>query len=235
MISNWNELPLGSPTEIKGIVTAEWQAGNPETQMKAVQEFKDRFKKCIKELPIHGLKNYCCFLNENGKHIFHFSEWTDEASLKNFVHHRDHLFSTSQFEQRLPVAALWKNVYYPYKSHQEKGKQIQNTGLVVFVKQYFKVQGEAKHWIDMILETLTKEGDHEGLIQNTYYLNENETALLNYALWENEESYNKFLQHPFAQTKSNWEQIQSFQGWLAEKGAIRRHNSFVNIYNNEKT
>ncbi|MER3472403.1 MAG: hypothetical protein C4330_14090 [Chitinophagaceae bacterium] len=87
----------------------------------------------------------------------------------------------------------------------------------------------------MILETLNKEGDHEGLIQNTYYLNENETALLNYALWENEESYNKFLQHPFAQTKSNWEQIQSFQGCLAEKVAIRRHNSFVNIYNNEKT
>ncbi|MER3465581.1 MAG: hypothetical protein C4329_15385 [Chitinophagaceae bacterium] len=104
---------MGSPTEIKGIVTAEWQAGDPETQMKVVQEFKDHFKKCIKKLPIHRLKNYCCFLNENDKHIFHFSEWTDEASLKNFFHHRDHLFSTSQFEQRLPVAALWKNVYYP--------------------------------------------------------------------------------------------------------------------------
>jgi DNA-binding PadR family transcriptional regulator len=85
----------------------------------------------------------------------------------------------------------------------------------------------------MILDTLTKERDHEGLIQNTYYLNENGTALLSYALWETEESYNQFLQHPFTQTKNDWEQIQNFKGWMQEKGVIRRHTQFVSIYQNQ--
>jgi hypothetical protein len=186
----------------------------------------------LSEKPISGLRNYSCFLNQDGKHIFHFSEWTDEASLKNFAHFKDHLFSTSQFDQRLKVASLWKNVFYPYKSHKENGKAVQDTSLIVFVKQYFKEQGQAREWIDLILETLQKDGHHEGLNQNTYYLNSEQTVLLNYALWENEESYNRFLQHPFAQTKSNWEKIQNYNGWIKEKGVIRRHDQFVNIYPN---
>jgi hypothetical protein len=233
MIYDRDNLPRGSIDDVKGIIAAEWRANDQETQMRAVEQFKDCFKNNLDERFAKTLRNYSCFLNQDGQHVFHFSEWTSETLIDNFVCRKDHLFSTSQFEQRLAVTSLWKNVYYPYQSHHEKGKLIQNTGLVVFVKQYFQQAEQTKQWIDMILQTLLTEGDHEGLIQNTYYLNKDGTALLNYARWENETSYNKFLEHPIAETKSNWERIQNFKGWIKEKGVIRRHKQFVNIYHNE--
>lgn len=230
MISHWKELPTGDTHTVKGILAAEWKAADEETQTKVIEEFKKTFKdECLGRPAIARLKNYSCFLNQDRHHIFHFSEWMDEDTLDNFVRN-DQLFSASRFQQTLLVTSLWKNVYYPYQSHKESGKTIADTGLIVFVKQYFQKQGEAKAWIDSILETLRKEGKHEGLIQNTYYVNKDGTALLNYALWKDEASYNAFLQHSVPETKEDWEGIRNFNGWLSEKGVIRRHDQFINIY-----
>jgi hypothetical protein len=229
MLSNWKELPTGDTEQIKGIITAEWKALERETQMMAVYEFKDRFQRYLNEVSKAGLKNYCCFLNQDGQHIFHFSEWNDDTSVESFIC-KDWLLSASQLQEKLPITSLWKNIYYPYQKHEENGRSIQNTGLIVFTKQYFQKPGQAKQWIDILLETLQKEGKHEGLIQNTYYLNKEGTALLNYTLWENEISYDIFLKHTFLQTKKNWEVIENFEGWISKKGVVRRHNQFVNMF-----
>ena len=164
----------------------------------------------------------------DGQHIFHFSEWRDETSLDRFVV-EDRLFNTAQLEQRLAVTSLSKNIYYPYASHKVTGKLIQHTGLVVFVKQYFLQQGGAKQWIDQIGDALRKEGVPEGLIQNNYYINQEGTALLNYVLWENETSYDAFLQSSFPEMKKDEEGIQNAKGWLPEKAVVRRHRNFLNI------
>lgn len=230
MINNWKELPAGDTQTVKGVLAAEWRAADEATQTKVIQQFKESFREdCLGKQAISGLKNYSCFLNQDGHHVFHFSEWTDEALLDSFVHN-DHVFSTSRLQKDSLVTSLWKNVYYPYQSHKESGKTIKSTGLIVFVKQYFQKQDQTKEWIDRILGTLVREGDHEGLIQNTYYLNKQGTALLNYALWENERSYQDFLQHHSPETRMDWEGIQNFSGWLSEKGVIRKHNKFENIY-----
>jgi hypothetical protein len=231
MMSNWKELPSGDIKQIKAVIAAEWKAPDRETQSMAVYEFKDRFQKnYLKQVSDAGLKNYSCFLNQDGEHVFHFSEWADEVSAESFIC-KDWLLSASQLQDKFSVTSLWKNLYYPFKSHKETGQSIENTGLIVLVKQYFQKPGQAKQWIDMILETLRKEGNHEGLIQNTYYLNQDGTALLNYALWENEMSYDIFLKHIFPQTKKNWEAIENFEGWISKKGVVKRHKEFISIYN----
>jgi hypothetical protein len=234
MISDWKELPTGDTEQVKAIIAAEWKAPDRETQSMAVHEFKDRFQKNhLKEVSNAGLKNYSCFLNRDGEHIFHFSEWENEVSVESLIC-KDWLLSGSQLQGKLSVTSLWKNLYYPYQKHQEQGKSIQNIGLVVFVKQYFQKEGQAKQWINMILETLHKEGSHEGLIQNTYYLNQDGTALLNYALWENEMSYDIFIKHIFPHTKKNWEAIENFEGWISKKGVVKRHKEFINVYSQMK-
>lgn len=230
MISNWSRVPTGNTEKIKGVIAAEWKAADEETQREVIRQFKECFRQ--EYLDKHqgkGLKNYSCFLNQDGHHVFHFSEWMDKACLDSFVHN-DHVFSASRFQQNLLVTTLWKNVYYPYQLYKEKGQAVSDTGLIVFVKQYFEKQGQAKEWIDKILNTMEKEGHHEGLIQNTYYLNQDGTALLNYALWDNEENYNAFLQHLLPETKKDWRGVEDFKGWLSKKGVIRKHNKFMNIY-----
>jgi hypothetical protein len=234
MMGNWKELPTGDTKQVKAVIAAEWKAPDRETQSMAVYEFKERFqKKYLNEVSNAGLKNYSCFLNQDGEHIFHFSEWADALTVESFIC-KDWLLSASQLQDKLTITSLWKNLYYPFKSHKVTGKSIENTTLIVFVKQYFQKPDQAKEWVDMILETLRKEGNHEGFIQNTYYLNQYGTALLNYALWENEMSYDIFLKHIFPQTKKNWEAIEKFEGWISKKGVVKRHKEFINLFNQMK-
>lgn len=58
MVTNRKVLPSGINQEVKGIVTAERRVSDHETQMKAVQQFKERFNNNWKAQSITGLQGY---------------------------------------------------------------------------------------------------------------------------------------------------------------------------------
>ena len=227
-LQNWKTLPLGDFEHSNAILQSEWEVPSRHAQLQSLESIlatwrtyhtqHDSFKEPL---------SYSCFLDNGQQHIIHLSQWKDRHSIENFEKN-DSPERVNELLKNTEVKRLGKQVYSPFATYKESAS-VDDTRLVVFVKQFFQQSGQAAEWIELILQTLRQEGEHAGLIQNTYFLNEDKTELLNYAFWMSESEYDDFLQHKNPATKDNWRKIKSFEGWLKSKGRVRKCNEFIRI------
>lgn len=227
-LKDWTNLPKGNLKDSQVIIQTEWHVVDQNEQYKALRNIEKTFHKySLDHQSIQGQKSYYCFLNNDGKHIIHFSQWRDEEAINHFQDN-DPLQRIPEMLAGLKATRLSKQAYYPYKTYSQD-KDYTDTRLVVFVKQFFSGEGEAQKWIDLILDTLEQEGCVEGLIENTFYVNADATELLNMAYWKNEYRYQKFLSHADSDLQSQWQQIKDYPSWIASKGIIKRHSEFLKL------
>ncbi|MGP5069729.1 MULTISPECIES: hypothetical protein [Psychrobacter] len=227
-LKNWQDLPKGNLKDSQVIIQSEWHVVDKSEQYKALQNIEKTFQEySLNHHSTEGQKSYYCFLNNDNEHIVHFSQWRDEDAITHFQDN-DPAQRIPEMLAGLQVTCLGKQIYYPYKTYSQKKDYI-DTRLVVFVKQFFNHKGEATKWIDLILDTFKLEGHINGLIENTFYVNADATELLNMAYWENEDKYQKFLNHDNAGTQSSWQQIKNYPSRMASKGIIKKHSEFLKL------
>lgn len=227
-LKHWHDLPNGELKDSQIIIQSEWCVTDKNEQYKALQNIEKTFQKySLNHRSIEGQKSYYWFLDDDGEHMIQFSQWRDEDAITHFVNN-DPAQRIPEMLVGLQVARLGKQMYYPYKTYSQN-KDYVDTRLVVFVKQFFNHEGEATKWIDLILDTFELEGHVKGLIENTFYVNADATELLNMAYWENEDRYQKFLNHKNTITQSSWQQIKNYPSRIETKGIIKKQSEFLKL------
>lgn len=228
-LENYLQLPDGDSPDSEIVIQTEWEVPDENNINWSIETVIETFNKHSRNREsIKGMLSYTCFLNIDGHHIIHFSQWKDKNSIL-FFDENDSKERIPELLSNLPINRLGKKEYIPYKTFVGSNKK-ENTGILIFVKQYFHKPEQTKEWIELILSALKIENPIDGLIKNTYYLSLDGMELLNYALWESNEKYNAFLQHSDPNTKAIWRKVESFSGLIKEKEEIKKHQRFIKIY-----
>ncbi len=220
-------LPKGNLKTSSAVIQTQWEVPDEKTRNKTLKRIDKVFKKYgSTHHSARGMKSYSCFLNTDGKRITHFSQWKDKAAI-DYYQANDPEERQKELLAGLDIKRTWGNIYFPYKTYTGQGK-LSDTGLIVFVKQYFKQKGQAEEFLDLVGE---KAHQIDGLITNTFYINAEKDEFLNYALWKDERLYDSFLKHNDSQTKKEWsEVVANYEGRIKSKGTLLRHKDFVRIY-----
>ncbi|MFF9565805.1 antibiotic biosynthesis monooxygenase [Streptomyces sp. NPDC014685] len=208
-----------------GLVKAStWDVGTPERLGATVGAIRRAW--AARDWPHPGLLSYTVHAGEDGKTLFHYSQWSDERAYQDFFRHgRDE--RNAEIDAAVPgIRRLGLHTYEPYRSGTREGDE-REPGCVVIVDVEFDGADPARQrdWVDTVFEALaTDPALAPGGISAHFHVSTDGTRVLNYAEWENAEAHVAALAASgdgVGSSTPQWERVQSYPG--VSGGGVHRY------------
>ncbi|MER5502294.1 MULTISPECIES: antibiotic biosynthesis monooxygenase [unclassified Streptomyces] len=208
-----------------GLVKAStWDVGTPERLDATVEAVRRAW--AGRDWPHPGLLSYTVHAGEDGKTLFHYSQWSDEQAYQEFFRHgRDE--RNAEIDAAVPgIRRLGLHTYELYRSgtREDDGRE---PGCVVIVDVEFDGADPARQrdWVDSVFEALgTDPAPAPGGISAHFHVSTDGTRVLNYAEWESAEAHVAALATPgdgVGSSTPQWERVQSYPGMTG--GGVNRY------------
>lgn len=216
-----------------GLVKAStWDVGTPERQRQAVEAIREAWGS--REWPHQGPLSYTVNAGEDGRTLFHYSQWSDEESYQAFVRAgRD--ARNADIDAAVPgIERLGPHTYELYRSSALDGPDAaREPGCVVTVDVEFEGADRARQrdWVDGVFEALgTDPAPAPGGIAGHFHLITDGTRVLNYAEWVSAQAHIDALAAPgngVGSRTPQWERVQSYPGVTG--GGVRRYTPALSL------
>ncbi|MFJ2702376.1 antibiotic biosynthesis monooxygenase [Streptomyces sp. NPDC087428] len=215
-----------------GIVKAStWDVGTPERQRLAVEAIRDAW--AAREWPRPGPLSYTVHAGEDGRTLFHYSQWPDEESYRAFVRAgRD--TRNAEIDAAVPgIERIAPHTYELYRSASLGGPDGREPGCVVIVDVEFEGADKARQrdWVDGVFEALgTDPAPAPGGIGGHFHVSTDGTRVLNYAEWVSARAHIDALAAPgngVGSRTPQWERVQDYPGVTG--GGVRRYTPALSL------
>ncbi|WP_335935986.1 antibiotic biosynthesis monooxygenase [Streptomyces sp. PTD5-9] len=209
-----------------GLVKAStWDVGTPERQRRTVEAIRQAWDS--RDWPHPGLLSYTVHTGEDGKTLFHYSQWSGEQAYQDFFRHgRDE--RNADVDAAVPgIRRLGLDTFEVYRSLMPADGDERAPGCVVIVDVRFEGADKARQrdWVDTVLEALaTDPALAPGGISAHFHVSVDGTRVLNYAEWESARAHADALAGPGGGVGSRtpqWERVRTYPGVAA--GAVHRY------------
>ncbi|MEW1688114.1 antibiotic biosynthesis monooxygenase [Streptomyces sp. NPDC091265] len=215
-----------------GIVKAStWDVGTPERQRQAVEAVRAAWGS--REWPHPGLLSYTVHVGEDGRTLFHYSQWTEQESYQAFVRDgRD--ARNAEIDAAVPgIERLGLHTYELYRSSSPDGPDEREPGTVVIVDVEFDGADTARQrdWVDGVFEALgTDPAPAPGGIAAHFHVSTDGTRVLNYAQWVSAQAHIDALAAPgngVGSRTPQWERVQTYPG--IKGGGVHRYTPALSL------
>ncbi|MFF2326106.1 MULTISPECIES: antibiotic biosynthesis monooxygenase [unclassified Streptomyces] len=198
-----------------GIAKAStWDVGTPERQRRTVEAVREAWGS--REWPHPGLLSYTVHVGEDGKTLFHYTQWSGEQAHQDFFRHgRDERIA--DIDAAVPgIRRLGLHTFEPYRSAGPgDGRE---PGCVVIVDVEFDGADAARQrdWVNTVFEALeTDPALAPGGISAHFHVSTDGTRVLNYAEWESARAHADALAaggDGVGSRTPQWERVRSYPG-----------------------
>ncbi|MFG2623457.1 antibiotic biosynthesis monooxygenase [Streptomyces sp. NPDC048473] len=215
-----------------GIVKAStWDVGTPERQRQTVEAIRRAWDS--REWPHPGLLSYTVHVGEDGKTLFHYTQWSGEQAYQDFFRHgRDE--RNADIDAAVPgIRRLGLHTLEPYRSVPLREGDGREPGCVVIVDVEFDGADKARQrdWVDTVFEALgTDPAPAPGGISGHFHVSTDGTRVLNYAEWESAQAHVDALAGPgdgIGSRTPQWERVQSYPGVVG--GGVHRYTPALSM------
>ncbi|MGW2178720.1 antibiotic biosynthesis monooxygenase [Streptomyces sp. NPDC001732] len=209
-----------------GLVKAStWDVGTPERLRRTVEAIRRAW--AGRDWPHPGLLSYTVHAGEDGKTLFHYSQWSDEQAYQDFFRHgRDE--RNAEIDAAVPgIRRLGLHTYELYRSGTAVEGDEREPGCVAIVDVEFDGADPARQrdWVDAVFEAMATDPVlASGGIAAHFHVSTDGTRVLNYAEWESAAAHRAALAAPGAgvgSSTSQWERVQSYPGMIG--GGVNRY------------
>ncbi|MER6604414.1 antibiotic biosynthesis monooxygenase [Streptomyces sp. NPDC000927] len=203
-----------------GLVKAStWDVGTPERQRRTVEAIREAWDG--REWPHAGLLSYTVHTGEDGKTLFHYTQWSGERAYQDFFRHgRDE--RNADIDAAVPgIRRLGLHSLEMYRSKGPGEGDGREPGCVVIVDVEFEGADKARQrdWVDTVFEALGTDPAlaPEGISAH-FHVSVDGTRVLNYAEWESARAHADALAAPgdgIGSRTPQWERVRSYPGVAA--------------------
>ncbi|MER5848967.1 antibiotic biosynthesis monooxygenase [Streptomyces sp. NPDC002012] len=213
-----------------GLVKAStWDVGTPERQRQTVEAIRKAWDS--REWPHPGLLSYTVHVGEDGKTLFHYTQWSGEQAYQDFFRHgRDE--RNADIDAAVPgIRRLGLHTLELYRSA-GLGEE-REPGCVVIVDVEFDGADKARQrdWVDTVFEALgTDPAPAPGGISGHFHVSTDGTRVLNYAEWESARAHADALAAPgdgVGSRTPQWERVRSYPG--VSGGGVHRYTPALSM------
>jgi hypothetical protein len=200
-----------------GIVKAgTWDVGTPERQRATVDAIAAAWDK--RDWPDEDLLSYSVYTGTDGRTLFHYSQWADEASYRTWqTGARNN--TVAEIDAAVPgIDRLWLHTYEMYRSSGSPGDTGRVPGAIIIVDIGFDGPDPARQraWVDGVFEALYSDpAPAPGGISGHFHVSVDGTRVLNYAEWESAQAHIDALAGPgegIGSATPEWHRVRSFPG-----------------------
>lgn len=215
-----------------GIVKAStWDVGTPERQRQAVEAIREAW--ASREWPHPGPLSYTVHLGEDGRTLFHYTQWADDESHQAFVRSgRDD--RVADIDAAVPgIERLGLYTYELYRSSALDGQGAREPGCVVIVDVEFEGADKARQrdWVDGVFEALGADpAPAPGGIGGHFHVSTDGTRVLNYAEWVSAQAHIDALAAPgdgVGSRTPQWQRVQTYPGVTG--GGVHRYTPALSL------
>ncbi|MFC9945998.1 antibiotic biosynthesis monooxygenase [Streptomyces pratensis] len=214
-----------------GIVKAStWDAGTPERQRRAVEAVRAAWGG--RPWPHPGLLSYTVHTGEDGRTLFHYSQWSGEDAYQEFARSgRD--ARNAEIDAAVPgIERLGPQTFEHYRSG-SLGSSTREPGCVVVVDVEFAGPDPARQrgWVDAVFEALGSEPESApGGIAAHFHVGTAGDRVLNYAEWETVQDHIDALASGgggVGTLTPQWERVQNYPGMTG--GGVHRYTPALSL------
>ncbi|WP_329593171.1 antibiotic biosynthesis monooxygenase [Streptomyces sp. NBC_01005] len=215
-----------------GLVKAStWDVSTPERMRRTVEAVREAWDS--RDWPHPGLLSYTVHAGEDGKTLFHYSQWSGEQAYQDFFRNgRDE--RNADIDAAVPgIRRLGLHTLELYRSAFRPEGDGGEPGCVVIVDVEFDGADKARQrdWVDTVFEALgTDPALPPGGISAHFHVSTDGTRVLNYAEWESAGAHVAALAAPGAGIGSatpQWERVQTYPGVTG--GGVHRYTPALSI------
>ena len=193
-----------------------WDVGTPERRRQAVEAIREAWGS--REWPHPGLLSYTVHTGEDGRTLFHYTQWSGEQAHQDFVRNgRDE--RNAEIDAAVPgIRRLGLHAFEVYRSLLPADGDAREPGCVVIVDVEFEGADKARQrdWVDTVLEALaTDPALAPGGISAHFHVSVDGTRVLNYAEWESARAHAEALAAPgdgIGSRTPQWERVRTYPG-----------------------
>ncbi|MET8415094.1 antibiotic biosynthesis monooxygenase [Streptomyces sp. NPDC005077] len=208
------------------VKSSTWDLGTPARQRQAVEAIREAWGS--RDWPHSGLLSYTVHAGDDGKTLFHYSQWSGEGAYQEFVASgRD--ARNADIDAAVPgIRRLGLHTYELYRSAARSEDDTPEPGCVVIVDVEFDGPDKARQrdWVDTVFEALgTDPAPAPGGISGHFHVSVDGTRVLNYAEWASAQAHIDALAAPgdgVGSKTPQWERVQSYPGVIG--GGVHRHS-----------
>ncbi|MFJ1544447.1 antibiotic biosynthesis monooxygenase [Streptomyces sp. NPDC088246] len=215
-----------------GLVKAStWDVGTPERQRQTVEAIRRAWDS--REWPHPGLLSYTVHVGEDGKALFHYTQWSGEQAYQDFFRHgRDE--RNADIDTAVPgIQRLGLHTLELYRSALLREGDGREPGCVVIVDVEFEGADKARQrdWVDTVFEALETDPEPApGGISGHFHVSTDGTRVLNYAEWQSAQAHADALAGPgdgVGSRTPQWERVQSYPGVIG--GGVHRYTPALSM------
>ncbi|WP_405688798.1 antibiotic biosynthesis monooxygenase [Streptomyces sp. NBC_00057] len=200
-----------------GLVRASTcDVGTPERQRQTVEAIRRAWDS--REWPHPGLLSYTVHVGEDGKTLFHYTQWSGEQAYQDFFRHgRDE--RNADIDAAVPgIQRLGLHTLELYRSALPREGDGREPGCVAIVGIEFEGADKARQrdWVDTVFEALgTDPAPAPGGISGHFHVSTDGTRVLNYAEWQSAQAHADALAGSgdgIGSRTPQWGRVQSYPG-----------------------
>ncbi|WNI25456.1 antibiotic biosynthesis monooxygenase [Streptomyces sp. ITFR-16] len=215
-----------------GVVKAStWDVGTPERQRQAVEAIRKAWES--REWPQPGPLSCTVHTGEDGRTLFHYSQWADEETFQAYVRSaRDE--RNAEIDAAVPgIERIALHTYELYRFGTPGGPDAVAPGCVVIVDVEFEGPDPARQrdWVDTVFEALgTDPAPAPGGLAGYFHVSTDGTRVLNYAEWVSAQAHIDALAAPgngVGSRTPQWERVQTYPGVTG--GGVHRYTPALSL------
>ncbi|MET7495985.1 antibiotic biosynthesis monooxygenase [Streptomyces sp900116325] len=215
-----------------GLVKAStWEVGTPARQRQAVEAIREVWGG--RDWPHPGLLSYTVHTGDDGKTLFHYSQWSGEGAYQEFLASgRD--ARSADIDASVPgIRRLGLHTYDLYRSTAPRDGDAPEPGCVVIVDVEFDAPDKARQrdWVDTVFEAIgTDPAPAPGGISGHFHVSVDGTRVLNYAEWTSAQAHIDALAAPgdgVGSRTPQWQRVQSYPG--VSGGGVHRYSPALGL------
>lgn len=197
-----------------------WRVGTPERQERTVEAIAGTWER--RPWGSAELLGYHVYAGHDGSTLMHYSQWRDEQGYEAFFKTRRQE-RNDEIDTAVPgIERVRLDRYRLYRSRLRAAGDTRVPGLIVTVRIDFEPDAADKRgdWVDTVLTALGGPIGDPGLISAHFHLSTDGSHILNYAEWENDQSYDTAIEAP---ETPEWARVRTYPGIKGFTGSRYRH------------
>ncbi|TJZ79287.1 antibiotic biosynthesis monooxygenase [Rhodococcus oryzae] len=215
VVRNPHSLPRITQSGVGIVKASTWDVGTPERQRAAVAAIAAAWEK--RDWPDENLLSYSVYTGNDGRTLFHYSQWADEESYRFWLS-GGRSDTVAEIDAAVPdIERLWLHTYELYRSSGSAGDAGRVPGAIIVIDIGFDGPDPARQraWVDGVFEALESDpAPAPGGISGHFHVSVDGTRVLNYAEWESAQAHSDALAggEGIGSATPEWYRVQSFPG-----------------------
>jgi len=229
MITSTSALPDITRPDAGVVLAGEWGVGTPERQIAAAEAVVAAWERV--PWP-QGLLSYTLLVGTDGDTVLHYSQWTSEAAIREFVQTARPQWVRGIDDAIPGIERRGVVTYRLYRSGVRDGTPPVPGCIVAVTVEFDGPDAQRlRRWIDTVFDALEAEaGPHPGGISGHFHVSTDGTRVLNYAEWTDEAAHREAVERSGQGTVGSgakWQRVQSFPGVVS--GGFKRYRPYRSL------